>query len=107
MAKGGILALTALVLRRRRPHPLRSNVGVNGQSLLIVIGLFGAALFYGDGMITPAISVLSAVEGTKRQVTEPRWRRWSSRIAIIILVGLFSGPKAAAPLSVGQGSSAR
>jgi len=51
--EGGILALTALILRRT-PRPSR---------LLVGLGLFGAALLYGDGVITPAISVLSAVEG--------------------------------------------
>jgi len=52
--EGGILALVALV----RARPTRRATPV-----LIAIGLFGAALLYGDGMITPAISVLSAVEG--------------------------------------------
>ena len=51
--EGGILALMALL---RRTHKLR-------QPLVILIGLFGAALVYGDGAITPAISVLSALEG--------------------------------------------
>src|SRR5262249_53094414 len=48
--EGGILALVALV---------RSKIGEQGHAVLIAIGLFGAALLYGDGMITPAISVLS------------------------------------------------
>ena len=52
--EGGILALVALV---------RGRTGGAYRRLLIAIGLFGAALLYGDGMITPAISVLSAVEG--------------------------------------------
>src|SRR5439155_23598785 len=52
--EGGILALVALV--RARP-------GGRGTPALVAVGLFGAALLYGDGMITPAISVLSAVEG--------------------------------------------
>lgn len=52
--EGGILALLALI---------RQRWGERG--VLIGLGLFGAALFYGDGMITPAISVLSAVEGLK------------------------------------------
>ena len=52
--EGGILALVALV---------RGKAGPSAHGALIAIGLFGAALLYGDGMITPAISVLSAVEG--------------------------------------------
>ena len=55
--EGGILALTALLPQR----------GSNGPSwpLLVLLGIFGAALLYGDGMITPAITVLGAVEGLK------------------------------------------
>ena len=53
--EGGILALLALV----RPGAADGR----GAALLIVLGLFGAALLYGDGIITPAISVLGAVEG--------------------------------------------
>src|SRR5947208_12019875 len=56
--EGGILALLALVLRIRRLEGKRSV-----RPVLIGLGLFGAALLYGDGVITPAISVLSAVEG--------------------------------------------
>ncbi|GHE06037.1 putative potassium transport system protein kup 1 [Allgaiera indica] len=56
--EGGILALLALL------HPWRGTE-TPGKSRLIVVGLFGAALLYGDGMITPAISVLSAVEGVE------------------------------------------
>src|SRR2546428_6850927 len=52
--EGGILALVALV---------RAGAGRGYRRSLVAIGLFGAALLYGDGMITPAISVLSAVEG--------------------------------------------
>ena len=56
--EGGILALTALLPRARRQ---RRGVGRCSFSL----GIFGAALLYGDGMITPAITVLGAVEGLK------------------------------------------
>src|ERR1700710_1891155 len=56
--EGGILALIAKVMETR----LRSK---RAKAALIAIGMFGVALFYGDGMITPAISVLSAVEGVK------------------------------------------
>ena len=56
--EGGILALTALL-----PQPKNGDSG--RWSVLVLLGLFGAALLYGDGMITPAISVLGAVEGLK------------------------------------------
>ena len=56
--EGGILALTALILPPNRRLKVRG-----AQRILILLGLFGTALLYGDGMITPAISVLSAVEG--------------------------------------------
>ncbi len=54
--EGGIMAMIALTQRALRPYPKM-------QRLLLLLGLSGAALFLGDGMITPAISVLSAVEG--------------------------------------------
>jgi KUP system potassium uptake protein len=76
--EGGILALTSLIgapgTRRRR-------------WTLIFIGLFGAALLYGDGAITPAISVLSAVEGIG--VAAPSLQSFVVPIAIVILFGLF------------------
>ena len=81
--EGGILALTALL----RPKGSAVNVGQRA-ALLIVIGLFGAALLYGDGIITPAISVLSAVEGTS--VVTESMAPLVVPLAIIILVGLFS-----------------
>ncbi|MDP9094661.1 MAG: potassium transporter Kup [Actinomycetota bacterium] len=56
--EGGIMALTALLQK----NPIKS---VRGKAIVIALGLFGASLFYGDGIITPAISVLSAVEGLK------------------------------------------
>jgi KUP system potassium uptake protein len=78
--EGGILALTALV----RPTHGRPN---GKRQLLVALGLFGAALFYGDGMITPAISVLSAVEGLK--VATPFFTPYILPITILILIGLF------------------
>jgi len=78
--EGGILALTALI------SPTGSPTG--RTRWLVLLGLFGAALLYGDGVITPAISVLSAVEGTK--VISPALESWVIPIAIVILVGLFS-----------------
>lgn len=76
--EGGILALMALVLPKKK----------NGKYLLILtMGLFGAALLYGDGMITPAISVLSAVEGLK--IATPFFEPYILLITIIILFILF------------------
>jgi len=77
--EGGILALLALVpgkgARSERPK------------VLVLLVLFGAALLYGDGVITPAISVLSAVEGLK--IAAPSLSSWVVPITIAILVGLF------------------
>lgn len=78
--EGGILALTALIRDR--------NSNSRQLKFLILAGLFGAALLYGDGMITPAISVLSAVEGT--EVVTTGLTDWVIPIAIAILIGLFS-----------------
>ncbi|WP_425463372.1 potassium transporter Kup [Methylobacterium terricola] len=78
--EGGIVAMLAL-LGARHAEP-RSWAG-----LLLVVGLIGAALLYGDGAITPAISVLSAVEGLK--VEAPGLARAVVPITVVILVGLF------------------
>ena len=79
--EGGILALTALVSR-----------GVDNNSRLrwwlVGFGIFGAAMFYGDGMITPAISVLSAVEGL--EVIAPALHPFIVPVTLVILVALFS-----------------
>jgi len=75
--EGGILALMALL---RRTHKLR-------QPFVILIGLFGAALVYGDGAITPAISVLSALEGLN--IVAPQLQRYVLPAAVVILVALF------------------
>lgn len=76
--EGGIMALLSLV---KKP--------VTSQKIpwVIIFGIFGAALLYGDGIITPAISVLSAVEGIK-EVT-PRLDKFIIPITVIILFGLF------------------
>ena len=78
--EGGILALTALALRTTQP-------GTRRHRWLLAAGLMGAALFYGDGIITPAISVLSAVEGLK--VATPFFEPYVIPITIGLLVGLF------------------
>jgi KUP system potassium uptake protein len=82
--EGGILALTSLVT------PVGSLQG--GRRLLILLGLFATALLYGDGMITPAISVLSAVEGLS--VATPFFDPYLIPITIVILVALFAVQKA-------------
>lgn len=78
--EGGILALTALVMPKRGEHGRRT-------SALVTLGIFGTALLYGDGIITPAISVLSAVEGL--QEVSSSFDQWVVPIAILILMGLF------------------
>ena len=78
--EGGIMALIALI--QRAGLPSRTT-----QLVLISLGIFGAALFYGDGMITPAISVLSAVEGL--EVVSPSLDSLVVPIALTILTALF------------------
>jgi KUP system potassium uptake protein len=78
--EGGIMALISLVQR--------TAASDRGKYLLIALGTFGAALFYGDGMITPAISVLSAVEGL--EVAAPGLSDLIVPITLAILVGLFA-----------------
>jgi KUP system potassium uptake protein len=80
--EGGILALTALF------GPLRDLKLGARRPLYMVLGIFGAALLYGDGMITPAVSVLAAVEGL--QVMAPGLHPWVVPIALVILTGLFA-----------------
>jgi KUP system potassium uptake protein len=75
---GGIMALTALIRRRKVAH----------AAVLVTLGIFGASLFFGDGMITPAISVMSAVEGLN--VVAPTLAHLEVPISLAILVGLFA-----------------
>jgi KUP system potassium uptake protein len=79
--EGGIMALMALALRGVRDQP-------RVRWLLAIIGIFGASLFYGDGVITPAISVLSAVEGVK--VAAPGLAHWVVPVTAVILFFLFA-----------------
>jgi KUP system potassium uptake protein len=79
--EGGEIALIALIHGKNGPSENRRRLGV------IALGLFAACLLYGDGMITPAISVLSAVEGLA--VITPLFERYVIPITIAILVGLF------------------
>ena len=75
---GGIMALTALVQRKR----------IGRTFLLVTLGIFGAGLFFGDGMITPAISVTSAVGGLN--VVSPALANLVVPLSLAILVGLFA-----------------
>jgi len=84
--EGGILALTALLPGRNGARAGTRGVAL-GRPILIALGIFGAALLYGDGMITPAISVLGAVEGLS--VATPIFTPWVVPVSVAILVGLF------------------
>ena len=77
--EGGILALMALA--QRGVHNLRLRAG------LTLIGIAGACLFFGDGVITPAISVLSAVEGL--QIVDPRLHKAVIPISLVVILFLF------------------
>jgi KUP system potassium uptake protein len=74
---GGIMALAALIQRHKVAY----------RTALVTLGLFGAALFFGDAIITPAISVLGSVQGLK--VVEPELAHLVVPISVVILIGLF------------------
>src|SRR5688572_12512530 len=80
--EGGILALTALVM------PTDKQRAGGRTAVLVLLGVFGTALLYGDGLITPAISVLSAIEGF--EVASSAFERFVIPIACIILIALFA-----------------
>ena len=79
--EGGIMALTALAQRSLKPGS-RLNYAVG------ILGIFGAALFFGDGMITPPITVLGAIAGL--EVISPAFKTWVVPISLVILTGLFA-----------------
>jgi KUP system potassium uptake protein len=79
--EGGIMALIALASNAVKKQP-------QWRTPLVVIGMFGAALFYGDAVLTPAISVLSAVEGLEIGTTA--FKPYVVPIAVIVLLGLFA-----------------
>ena len=83
--EGGIMALITLLRRWAANGRTRVTMTLAG------LGLFGAALFLGDSMITPAISVLSAVEGLK--IIDPSFEEWIVPVTAVIIVGLFSAQK--------------
>jgi KUP system potassium uptake protein len=80
--EGGILALLALILQRQQ-----RGADTRRRALLVGLALFGAALLYGDGIITPAISVLSAVEGLN--VVAPALEHWVVALTVVIIFALF------------------
>ncbi|AKC71087.1 potassium transporter Kup [Pandoraea oxalativorans] len=82
--EGGVLALMALSLRSVR-------AGSRWATVLMMLGMFGACMFYGDAVITPAISVMSAVEGL--EIAAPSLSRFVLPITIVILIILFSMQK--------------
>jgi len=78
--EGGVLALLTFALRSAKDR-------MGFHSAVVILGAFAASLFFGDALITPAISVLSAVEGLS--VATPRFEHWVVPIAVALLVGLF------------------
>jgi KUP system potassium uptake protein len=80
--EGGILALLALILQQERRSMSRRRI------VLVGLGLFGAALLYGDGMITPVISVLGAIEGLN--VVTPAFQSMIVPISVVVLLLLFT-----------------
>jgi KUP system potassium uptake protein len=82
--EGGLVAMLALASSSVRDKPRL-------RSILLVVGIFGTCLFYGDGVITPAISVLSAVEGL--EVISPNFKRYVIPLTLVILLCLFAVQK--------------
>lgn len=78
--EGGVLALMALVLRTVAQRSAKAKV-------VMMLGIFGACMFYGDAVITPAISVLSAVEGL--EIAAPQLSQFVIPITLVILAALF------------------
>ena len=78
--EGGLIAMLALATSAVKDKPAL-------RSVLMAVGLFGTAIFYGDGVITPAISVLSAVEGL--EVVSPALHDWVIPLTLVVLAGLF------------------
>ncbi len=78
--EGGIMALIALALHDAQNKPLQ-------MKLIMIVGILGAAMFYGDGMVTPAISVLSAVEGL--EIATPALKPFVIPLTLLVLFALF------------------
>jgi KUP system potassium uptake protein len=82
--EGGLVAMLALASQAVKDKPRL-------RQALLAVGIFGTSLFYGDGVITPAISVLSAVEGL--EVVSPRFAEWVIPLTLLILLSLFLAQK--------------
>jgi KUP system potassium uptake protein len=82
--EGGLIAMLALASQAVKDKPRLRQV-------LLAVGIFGTSLFYGDGVITPAISVLSAVEGL--EVVSPAFKRWVIPLTLVVLFMLFAVQK--------------
>lgn len=82
--EGGLIAMLALASQAVKDKPKLRRV-------LLGVGIFGTSLFYGDGVITPAISVLSAVEGM--EVVSPAFKEWVIPLTLVILLCLFAVQK--------------
>ena len=82
--EGGLVAMLALASQAVKDRPKLRRT-------LLIVGIFGTCLFYGDGVITPAISVLSAVEGL--EVISPTFKKMVIPLTLVILLGLFSVQK--------------
>lgn len=82
--EGGLVAMLALASQSVKDKPALRRV-------LLLVGIFGTCLFYGDGVITPAISVLSAVEGL--EVISPAFKKFVIPLTLVILFGLFAVQK--------------
>ncbi|WP_310571201.1 potassium transporter Kup [Gemmatimonas sp.] len=84
--EGGVLAMLALLLQ-----DTSDRIGRRRRTVLILLGVFGTALLYGDGIITPAISVLGAVEGL--DIVTPTLSAYVVEITLVILVALFAAQR--------------
>ncbi|MEI8266110.1 MAG: KUP/HAK/KT family potassium transporter, partial [Betaproteobacteria bacterium] len=82
--EGGLIAMLALASQAVKDRPVL-------RSRLLLLGIFGTAIFFGDGVITPAISVLSAVEGL--EVVEPGLHRFVVPLTLVILTVLFAAQR--------------
>jgi len=82
--EGGLVAMLALASQSVKDKP-------NLRRVLLLVGVFGTCLFYGDGVITPAISVLSAVEGL--EVVSPTFKKAVIPLTLVVLLGLFAVQK--------------
>ncbi|RYF41963.1 MAG: potassium transporter Kup, partial [Comamonadaceae bacterium] len=82
--EGGLIAMLALASQAVKDKPKL-------RRFLLGIGIFGTSLFYGDGVITPAISVLSAIEGL--EVVSPAFKEWVIPLTLVVVFGLFAVQK--------------